>query len=228
MLTLRSHIEINFVFISLCLWARLSNPFVCVCVPLSREVRNFWWELISVCPVWKMRSSRGNLPLLSNLKSHTSQSLEYRYVWKQVFSVFMVMFFFTAKQSKNIACETRVYSSDMLLILIRTARKLSPSSETSTALNRAFSLQQVRSSRSWYSVLIVGSWIWLDDSHLCFLPQHVVSLSDSLIFPQVRYMKIIEKSGYQALPWVRYITQSGGKLQIFKSDPEFNKTHCAV
>uniref|UniRef100_A0A8C4TP36 AP-1 complex subunit mu-2 n=1 Tax=Erpetoichthys calabaricus TaxID=27687 RepID=A0A8C4TP36_ERPCA len=26
---------------------------------------------------------------------------------------------------------------------------------------------------------------------------------------QVRYMKIIEKSGYHALPWVRYITQSG-------------------
>lgn len=25
-------------------------------------------------------------------------------------------------------------------------------------------------------------------------------------------MKIIEKSGYQALPWVRYITQSGGTL----------------
>lgn len=25
-------------------------------------------------------------------------------------------------------------------------------------------------------------------------------------------MKIIEKSGYQALPWVRYITQSGGAL----------------
>lgn len=24
-------------------------------------------------------------------------------------------------------------------------------------------------------------------------------------------MKIIEKSGYQALPWVRYITQSGGE-----------------
>ena len=29
---------------------------------------------------------------------------------------------------------------------------------------------------------------------------------------QVRYLKIIEKSGYQALPWVRYITQNGGKL----------------
>ena len=26
---------------------------------------------------------------------------------------------------------------------------------------------------------------------------------------QVRYLKIIEKSGYQALPWVRYITVSG-------------------
>ncbi|XP_029563891.1 AP-1 complex subunit mu-2 [Salmo trutta] len=26
---------------------------------------------------------------------------------------------------------------------------------------------------------------------------------------QVRYLKIIEKSGYEALPWVRYITQSG-------------------
>jgi AP-1 complex subunit mu len=26
---------------------------------------------------------------------------------------------------------------------------------------------------------------------------------------QVRYLKITERSGYQALPWVRYITQSG-------------------
>uniref|UniRef100_A0A8C1W4X4 Adaptor related protein complex 1 subunit mu 2 n=1 Tax=Cyprinus carpio TaxID=7962 RepID=A0A8C1W4X4_CYPCA len=31
---------------------------------------------------------------------------------------------------------------------------------------------------------------------------------------QVRYMKIIEKSGYQALPWVRYITQSGGERRF--------------
>ena len=30
---------------------------------------------------------------------------------------------------------------------------------------------------------------------------------------QVRYLKIIEKSGYQALPWVRYITQ-GGEYQL--------------
>lgn len=29
------------------------------------------------------------------------------------------------------------------------------------------------------------------------------------LFFQVRYLKIIEKSGYQALPWVRYITQNG-------------------
>ena len=28
---------------------------------------------------------------------------------------------------------------------------------------------------------------------------------------QVRYLKIIEKSGYQALPWVRYITKNGGE-----------------
>jgi AP-1 complex subunit mu len=26
---------------------------------------------------------------------------------------------------------------------------------------------------------------------------------------QVRYLRVFEKSGYQALPWVRYITQSG-------------------
>lgn len=29
---------------------------------------------------------------------------------------------------------------------------------------------------------------------------------------QVGYMKIIEKYGYQALPWVCYITQSGDYL----------------
>lgn len=26
---------------------------------------------------------------------------------------------------------------------------------------------------------------------------------------QVRYLKITEKSGYEAVPWVRYITQNG-------------------
>jgi len=26
---------------------------------------------------------------------------------------------------------------------------------------------------------------------------------------QVRYLKIVDKSGYQALPWVRYITRNG-------------------
>lgn len=31
---------------------------------------------------------------------------------------------------------------------------------------------------------------------------------------QVRYLKITEKSGYQALPWVRYITQNGGMYNI--------------
>lgn len=36
----------------------------------------------------------------------------------------------------------------------------------------------------------------------------MVSYKMSVLF-QVRYLKIIEKSGYQALPWVRYITQNG-------------------
>jgi AP-1 complex subunit mu len=31
---------------------------------------------------------------------------------------------------------------------------------------------------------------------------------------QVRYLKILEKSGYQALPWVRYVTQNGDCYQI--------------
>lgn len=26
---------------------------------------------------------------------------------------------------------------------------------------------------------------------------------------QVRFLKVVENSGYQALPWVRYITQAG-------------------
>ena len=30
-----------------------------------------------------------------------------------------------------------------------------------------------------------------------------------IFYTKVRYLKIIEKSGYQALPWVRYITQNG-------------------
>ncbi|XP_048360694.1 AP-1 complex subunit mu-2 isoform X4 [Sphaerodactylus townsendi] len=41
-----------------------------------------------------------------------------------------------------------------------------------------------------------------------YLPEKSVVIWSIKSFP-VRYMKIIEKSGYQALPWVRYITQSG-------------------
>ena len=41
-----------------------------------------------------------------------------------------------------------------------------------------------------------------------------ILMMSSVIHPltkhtQVRYLKIIEKSGYQALPWVRYITKNG-------------------
>lgn len=31
---------------------------------------------------------------------------------------------------------------------------------------------------------------------------------------QVRYLKVVEKSGYQAMPWVRYITQNGGNREL--------------
>ena len=34
-----------------------------------------------------------------------------------------------------------------------------------------------------------------------------------IVCAQVRYLKVIEKSGYQALPWVRYIT-TGGEYEI--------------
>lgn len=44
------------------------------------------------------------------------------------------------------------------------------------------------------------------------------------MFPQVRYLKIIEKSGYQALPWVRYITQSGGEKITQGSGIHYNST----
>ncbi|KIH53230.1 adaptor complexe medium subunit family protein [Ancylostoma duodenale] len=43
---------------------------------------------------------------------------------------------------------------------------------------------------------------------LNFLPFLRLSFCKLLLL-QVRYLKIIEKSGYQALPWVRYITQNG-------------------
>jgi hypothetical protein len=34
---------------------------------------------------------------------------------------------------------------------------------------------------------------------------------------QVRYLKIVEKSGYQALPWVRYITQHGDDYRCVRT-----------
>ena len=39
---------------------------------------------------------------------------------------------------------------------------------------------------------------------------------------QVRYLKIVEKSGYQALPWVRYITQNGDDYR-YKYSPSFHR-----
>ena len=41
--------------------------------------------------------------------------------------------------------------------------------------------------------------------------------------PQVRYLKVIEKSGYQALPWVRYIT-TGGEYEV-RARPSTQPVH---
>jgi AP-1 complex subunit mu len=35
---------------------------------------------------------------------------------------------------------------------------------------------------------------------------------------QVRYLKVVEKSGYQALPWVRYITQNGDDYRCVRKE----------
>jgi len=43
---------------------------------------------------------------------------------------------------------------------------------------------------------------------------------------QVRYLKIVEKSGYQALPWVRYITQNGDDYRCVVTESiSFGHTH---
>jgi len=39
----------------------------------------------------------------------------------------------------------------------------------------------------------------------------------------VRYLKVIEKSGYQALPWVRYIT-TGGEYEV-RAQPGAQPVH---
>lgn len=57
--------------------------------------------------------------------------------------------------------------------------------------------------RSMYSV---------SDLSVDFLHVHglmVLCTRFSVFSLQVRYLKVIEKSGYQALPWVRYITTAG-------------------
>ncbi len=51
---------------------------------------------------------------------------------------------------------------------------------------------------------LAGSAEWIH-------PQCIAVMTVTVCVWQVRYLKIIEKSGYQALPWVRYITQNGGK-----------------
>lgn len=56
---------------------------------------------------------------------------------------------------------------------------------------------------------------WLSPSVISQRTGHRSPKTNLYVFLlQVRYLKIIEKSGYQALPWVRYITQNGGKKII--------------
>ncbi|KAG9350690.1 hypothetical protein JZ751_024579 [Albula glossodonta] len=45
---------------------------------------------------------------------------------------------------------------------------------------------------------------------------------------QVRYLKIIEKSGYQALPWVRYITQNGVYEAIAELSHAYRFKQCQI
>jgi len=42
---------------------------------------------------------------------------------------------------------------------------------------------------------------------------------------QVRYLKVVEKSGYQALPWVRYITQNGDDYRCVRSHRTLQPTY---
>jgi Adaptor complexes medium subunit family len=65
------------------------------------------------------------------------------------------------------------------------------------------------------------------DLHICYIEQDVEKRAPITVkfeIPyftvsgiQVRYLKIVEKSGYQALPWVRYITQNGDDYRYLDS-----------
>ena len=58
-------------------------------------------------------------------------------------------------------------------------------------------------------------------SHLAPLPSVSSPLQVKFEIPyftvsgiQVRYLKILEKSGYEALPWVRYISANGPQCEF--------------
>ena len=48
---------------------------------------------------------------------------------------------------------------------------------------------------------------------MCIISWQICANIKAWLVLQVRYLKVIEKSGYQALPWVRYIT-TGGEYEI--------------
>ena len=67
-------------------------------------------------------------------------------------------------------------------------------------------LHHIRHPGGLVCVVLSCVYLWSDISSL--------DVSHIVVHSQVRYLKIIEKSGYQALPWVRYITQNGGMISF--------------
>lgn len=69
----------------------------------------------------------------------------------------------------------------------------------------------------WTHVIIIIFFVFSCSSSSCFglsgAPGFMVGIVYGFGGLQVRYLKVIEKGGYQALPWVRYIT-TGGEYEI--------------
>lgn len=144
--------------------------------------------------------------------------------------VFMLRLCFIVKQPMNLACSS--LSQDRLREKYWTGKTCfvvvyisvdSYKALSITREDRCFKLHIF--SLLWSHILLKlmlcaqTRWdlILCSTAHWFFLPQHTASPSPSR-FLKVRYMKIIEKSGFQALPWVRYITQSGGTVKICAID----------
>lgn len=54
---------------------------------------------------------------------------------------------------------------------------------------------------------VSGIQVRVDRIHVCIYLFETNGILGNVV--QVRYLKVVERSGYQALPWVRYITTAG-------------------